>query len=81
MRAAAAHDAGEDALLEAAIAKLFVSEAHVRQALAAIQLHGGYGYTTEYEVERELRDAVPGTLYSGTTEMQRKIIARLMGLT
>ena len=81
MRAAAAHDAGEDALLEAAIAKLFVSEAHVRQALAAIQVHGGYGYTTEYEVERELRDAVPGTLYSGTTEMQRKIIARLMGLS
>jgi alkylation response protein AidB-like acyl-CoA dehydrogenase len=80
-RAAAARDAGKDAILEAAMAKLFVSEAHVRQALAAIQLHGGYGFTTEYGVERELRDAVPGTLYSGTSEMQRKIIARLMGLS
>jgi alkylation response protein AidB-like acyl-CoA dehydrogenase len=80
-RAAAVRGAGGDGLLEAAMAKLFVSEAHVRQALAAIQIHGGYGFTTEYGVERELRDAVPGTLYSGTTEMQRKIIARLMGLS
>jgi hypothetical protein len=73
-------DAGGDAALEAALAKLFVSEAHVRQALDAIQIHGGYGYSTEYQVERELRDAVPGTIYSGTSEMQRKIIARLLGL-
>jgi alkylation response protein AidB-like acyl-CoA dehydrogenase len=80
-RAAAARDAGGDGLLEAAIAKLFVSQAHVRQALDAIQLHGGYGFSTEYGIERELRDAVPGTLYSGTTEMQRKVIARLMGLS
>jgi alkylation response protein AidB-like acyl-CoA dehydrogenase len=79
-RAAAAKDRGEDAVLLAAIAKLFVSEAHVRQALSAVQIHGGYGYTTEVGVERELRDAVPGTIYSGTSEMQRKIIARLLGL-
>lgn len=80
LKAAAAKEAGRSAALHAAIAKLFVSEAHVRQALGAIQVHGGYGYTTEYGVERELRDAVPGTLYSGTSEMQRKLIARLMGL-
>jgi hypothetical protein len=73
-------DAGRDAVLEAAIAKLFVSEAHVRQALDALQIHGGYGYCTEYQVERELRDAIPGTIYSGTSEMQRKIIARMLGL-
>jgi alkylation response protein AidB-like acyl-CoA dehydrogenase len=79
-RVAAKKDAGEDAILDAALAKLFVSEAHVRQALAALQVHGGYGYTTAYGVERELRDAIPGTLYSGTSEMQRKIIARLLGL-
>jgi alkylation response protein AidB-like acyl-CoA dehydrogenase len=79
-RVAARKDLGRDAILEAAVAKLFVSEAHVHQALAAIQVHGGYGYTTELEVERELRDAVPETLYSGTSEMQRKIIARLLGL-
>ncbi len=79
-RVGARKDAGRDATLDACIAKLFVSEAHVRQALAAIQIHGGYGYTTEFGVERELRDAIPGTLYSGTSEMQRKIIARLLGL-
>lgn len=74
-------DAGGSAVLEAAMAKLFISEAHVRQALDAIQIHGGYGYTVEYDVERELRDAVPGKIYSGTSEIQRKIIARLLGLT
>jgi hypothetical protein len=79
-RVGAIKDAGGDAVLEAAIAKLFVSEAHVRQALDAIQIHGGYGYSSELQVERELRDAVPGTIYSGTSEMQRKIIARLLGL-
>ncbi len=76
----AVKDAGGNAILDAAIAKLFVSEAYVRHSLAALQVHGGYGYTTEYQIERELRDAVPGTIYSGTSEMQRKIIARLLGL-
>jgi alkylation response protein AidB-like acyl-CoA dehydrogenase len=74
-------DAGGTAVLESAMAKLFISEAHVRQALDAIQIHGGYGYTTEYEIERELRDAIPGRIYSGTSEIQRKIIARLLGLS
>jgi L-prolyl-PCP dehydrogenase len=79
-RVGARKDAGKDATLDAALAKLFVSEAHVRQALAALRIHGGYGYTTEFGIERELRDAIPGTLYSGTSEMQRKIVARLLGL-
>jgi alkylation response protein AidB-like acyl-CoA dehydrogenase len=79
-RVGARKDAGEDAVLDAAIAKLFVSEAHVAQALSALRIHGGYGYTTEFGIERELRDAIPGTIYSGTSEMQRKIIARLLGL-
>ncbi len=79
-RVGARKDAGEDAVLDAAIAKLFVSEAHVAQAMSALRVHGGYGYTTELGIERELRDAIPGTLYSGTSEMQRKIIARLLGL-
>jgi L-prolyl-PCP dehydrogenase len=76
----ATKDAGGDAVLDAAIAKLFVSEAHIWQTLDALQIHGGYGYSTEYSVEREVRDAIPGTIYSGTSEMQRKIIARLLGL-
>jgi alkylation response protein AidB-like acyl-CoA dehydrogenase len=73
-------DKGKSAVLEAAIAKLFVSEMHSRAALDALQLHGGYGYMKEYPIEREVRDALSGTLYSGTSEMQRKIIARCLGL-
>jgi alkylation response protein AidB-like acyl-CoA dehydrogenase len=66
--------------MDAAMTKLFVSEALVKAALDAIQIHGGYGYMTEYEVERALRDAVGSTIYSGTSEMQRNIIARWLGL-
>ncbi len=79
-KAATMKDSGKSAVLNAAIAKLFVSEAHVRQTLDAMQIHGAYGFLVQNEVERELRDAIPGTIYSGTSEMQRKIIARLMGL-
>jgi alkylation response protein AidB-like acyl-CoA dehydrogenase len=71
---------GRNAVLEAAIAKLFVSEMHSKAALDALQLHGGYGYMKEYPIEREVRDALSGTLYSGTSEMQRKIIASCLGL-
>jgi hypothetical protein len=71
---------GRNAVLEAALAKLFVSETHVQAALDALQLFGGYGYMKEYPIEREVRDALSGTLYSGTSEMQRKIIARCLGL-
>lgn len=66
--------------LDASIAKLFVSESLVKAALDTIQLHGGYGFMAEYEVERALRDAVGATLYSGTSEMQRNIIGRWLGL-
>jgi alkylation response protein AidB-like acyl-CoA dehydrogenase len=74
------HGKGESTVLESAIAKLFVSENHVRSALSALQLFGGYGYMKEYPIEREVRDALSGTLYSGTSEMQRKIIARCLRL-
>jgi hypothetical protein len=66
--------------MDASIAKLFVSEALVQTALDTVQIFGGYGFMTEYEVERALRDAVGGTLYSGTSEMQRNIIARWLGV-
>jgi alkylation response protein AidB-like acyl-CoA dehydrogenase len=68
------------AIMDAAMAKLYVSEAWKASSLDAVQIHGGYGYTTEYEVERELRDAIGSTLYSGTSEIQRNIIARFLGL-
>lgn len=66
--------------MDAAIAKLYMSESWVKSCLDAIQIHGGYGYTTEFEVERDLRDAIGGTLYSGTSEIQKNIIARYLGL-
>ncbi len=65
---------------DAAVAKLFLGEAMVQSCLDAVQVRGGYGFTTEYEVERDLRDAVGGTLYSGTSEIQRNLIARSLGL-
>ncbi len=68
------------AVAEAAAAKLFTSEAWVASSLDAVQLHGAYGYMTESGVERELRDAVASTIYSGTSEIQRVILARMLGL-
>jgi L-prolyl-PCP dehydrogenase len=68
------------ATMEAAIAKLYLSEALIKSSLDSIQIHGGYGYTTEFELERDLRDSVASTLYSGTSEIQRNIIARFLGL-
>ncbi|MEI6313387.1 MAG: acyl-CoA dehydrogenase family protein [Syntrophus sp. (in: bacteria)] len=66
--------------MEAAMTKLYMSESWVKSCMDAIQVHGGYGFTTEYELERDLRDSVGSTLYSGTSEIQRNIIARYLGL-
>jgi alkylation response protein AidB-like acyl-CoA dehydrogenase len=79
-RIGALKDAKKDATTEAAVAKLYVSESYVKSCLDAVQVFGGYGYMTEQQVERDLRDAVGGTLYSGTSEIQRNIIARGLGL-
>ena len=68
------------ASLDASVTKLFVSESLVRAALDTVQIHGGYGFMTEYDVERALRDSIGATIYSGTSEMQRNIIARWLGL-
>jgi hypothetical protein len=71
---------GRSIFLEAALAKLHISESWVASAQDAVQVHGGYGYMAEYEVERELRDAIASRLYSGTSEIQRMIIAPLLGV-
>lgn len=71
---------GKNAVMEAALAKLYLSESFIQSSLDAIRTLGSYGYMTEFEVERDLRDAVGGTLYSGTSDIQRNIIARLLGL-
>ena len=52
----------------------------MRSSLDALQVHGGYGYMTEYELEREVRDAIGSRLYSGTSEIQYNIAARSLGL-
>ena len=71
---------GKPALAEAAAAKLFTSEAWIQSSLDAIQIHGAYGYMTEAGIERDLRDAVAGTIYSGTSEIQRVVLSRMLGL-
>ena len=71
---------GLRAPLESAMSKLYVSDSFVANSLDAIQIRGGYGYMTEYEVERDLRDSIGSRIYSGTNEIQRNIIASLLGL-
>ncbi len=72
---------GEMTPLDAAMTKVYISEAAVANGLEALQLHGGYGYMKEFGVERDLRDAIGGRLYSGTSEIQRLLVARHLGLT
>jgi butyryl-CoA dehydrogenase len=75
-RAAACVSAGRPYSTEGAMAKLFASETATRVAGRAIQIHGGYGYTEAYPVERNYRDAKITELYEGTSEVQRMVIAR-----
>ncbi len=74
--AAAAHDRGEPFTRLAAQAKVFASEAAMKHSIQAVQIHGGYGFTTEYNVERYMRDAKITEIYEGTSEIQRIVIAR-----
>lgn len=71
---------GKRALLESAVAKLFVSESYVENCMDAVQIHGAYGYSTEMNYEKNLRDSIAGKIYSGTSEIQRNIISSLIGL-
>jgi alkylation response protein AidB-like acyl-CoA dehydrogenase len=71
---------GRSAIMESALAKLHISESWVACCEDAIQIHGGRGYMTEGEIERELRDALGSRIYSGTNEIQRNLIGSLLGL-
>lgn len=73
--AAERHDAGQRCDLEAGMAKLFASEATMQIALNAVRIHGGYGYSTEFDVERYFRDAPLMIVGEGTNEIQRNVIA------
>ncbi len=75
-RAASLKDLGQPFSREASMAKLFASEAANRATSQAVQIHGGYGYLDEFPVERYFRDARVQTLYEGTSEIQRTVIAR-----
>jgi alkylation response protein AidB-like acyl-CoA dehydrogenase len=77
-RAGYLKDQGKPNTTETSIAKLFATEAAVRCANAAIQVHGGSGYVDDYPVERYLRDARVTTLYEGTSQIQKLIIGRAL---
>jgi len=70
--------AGDQFVVKAAMAKLFASETAQRVASTCIDLHGGYGFTTEYPVEKLYRDAKIGTIYEGTSNMQKQTIAKVL---
>ncbi len=75
-RAAWLRDSGQEHTAESSMAKWYASEVAVEAALDAVQIHGGYGFTKEYPVERYLRDSKLGTIGEGTSEVQRLVIAR-----
>jgi alkylation response protein AidB-like acyl-CoA dehydrogenase len=80
-RFAALMDRGEATPLDSALTKLYLSESFLESSLDGLQVHGGYGYMSEYGFEEEVRDAVGGRIYSGTSELQRNLIARHLGLS
>ncbi len=79
-KSACLKDQQKRATLEASICKLFISESLKQACLDAVQIHGGYGYMAECELERDLRDSIAATIYSGSSEIQRNIIGRFIGL-
>jgi alkylation response protein AidB-like acyl-CoA dehydrogenase len=79
-RACWAKDQGQDAGLDISLAKLAVSEAAVQSGLDLIQIHGSLGVTEETGLARSLLDALPSTIFSGTSEIQRDLVARALGL-
>jgi alkylation response protein AidB-like acyl-CoA dehydrogenase len=76
MDAAQAYDRGERCDMEAGMAKYFASEAAVRNSEESLRIHGGYGYSKEYDIERYYRDSILMCIGEGTNEMQRMIIAK-----
>lgn len=73
-------DQGRPVALDSALAKLYLSECFVESSQDALRVFGGYGFMSEYEVERDVRDAFGSVLYSGTSDIQRNLAARHLGL-
>lgn len=79
-RAAWMVSSGQDALREISMAKLFTSETYVKIASQGMQVLGGFGYSAEFDMERHFRDSRAATIAAGTSQIQRNVIANLMGL-
>jgi len=79
-KAAQLKDKGRKHTKESAMAKMYASEIATKAAIKAVQIHGGYGYTKEYPVERFLRDIRVFEIFEGTNEIQRLVIARQLGI-
>ena len=79
-RMATAFDDDTASDLDAALTKLHLSECFVHSSLDALQVHGGYGYITDSRFERDVRDSLASRIYSGTSDMQRNVAARHLGL-
>jgi len=79
-RAAWLMEKNDSSPMDSAIIKLYLSESWVKSCLDSVQIHGGYGYASEFELERELRDSIGSTIFAGTSEIQRNIIAQHLGL-
>lgn len=79
-KVAAMKDAGAEAAMECAMANLHISESLLACASDAVRLHGARGYLHEFGVERELRDSIGGVIYAGTSDIQRNLIAGMLGL-
>lgn len=75
-----ARDRGDDAVMDVSLAKLAISEAAIQNSLDAIQIFGAAGYSRDNAIEVMLRDAIPATIFSGTSEIQRNLIASRLGL-
>lgn len=79
-KTASLKDSGQDAALECAMTKLHVSESILANSMDAIRIHGAKGYLEEYGIERDLRDHMGGVIYAGTSDVQRNLIASILGL-
>lgn len=71
---------GKSAMLESSLLKLHISESFALSSIDAIRNYGGYGYISKNEIERDLRDAIGGVIYAGTSDIQKNIIANILGL-
>jgi alkylation response protein AidB-like acyl-CoA dehydrogenase len=79
-RASWGMDQGEESTLQSCLSKIAVSEAAIASSLDAVQLHGGRGIQSAFPIESMLRDAMASTIFSGTSEIQRDLVARELGL-